>query len=144
MVYRYPHAAPKSRVPAERQGRVVGYFCLVCSSIFPLHRARHSGKPVYGRDHVASSCAHEGDRFEPGANWWDNAVEVLPEAAAGDPGIAGSPAKGTEPSATGPAVSAGPATPTGPAGPAATSGAAGAANAPGKGTEPTAPGVAKP
>lgn len=129
MVYRFPHAAPKSRVAAERQGRVVGYFCLVCGSIYPLHRARHSGRPVYGRDHVASPCAHEGDRFEPGADWWDDAVEVLPEAAAGDPGIAGSPAKGTEPSA---------------AGPAAMVAGTGAVNAPGKGTEPTAPGVAKP
>ena len=125
MVYRVPHAAPQSRVPEERQGRVVGYFCLVCGSIYPLHRARHSGKPMYGRDHVASPCAHEGDRFEPGADWWDHAVEVLPEAAK-DPGIAGSPAKGTEPSATGAATPAG------------------AVNAPGKGTEPTAPGVAKP
>ena len=65
-----------------------------------------------------------------GAGWWDYAVEVLPEAAAGDPGIAGSPGKGTEPSATGPASAS-----TAPGGP---------ANAPGKGPEPTASGVSKP
>lgn len=125
MVYRHPHAAPRSRVSEERRGRVVGYFCTVCGSIYPLHRGRHAGKPIYGRDHVASPCAHEGDVFAPGADWWDYAVEVLPEAAAGDPGIAGSPAPGTEPSATGP-VGGGP------------------ANAPGKGPEPTPPGVSKP
>ena len=35
---------------------------------------------MYGRDHIASPCAHEGDAFEEGANWWQPAVEVLPEA----------------------------------------------------------------
>lgn len=123
MVYRFPHAAPKSRLPEGRRGRVVGRFCFACGSIYPLHRARHAGKPVYGRDHVASPCAHEGEAFEPGAAWWDEAVEVMPEAAqAAHSGVAGSPAAGTEPSA-------------GPSGP---------ASAPGKGTEPTAPGVSKP
>jgi hypothetical protein len=81
MVYRFPHAAPKSQLPEGRRGRVVGRFCFTCGSIFPLHRARHSGKPVYGRDHIASPCAHEGEVFAPGATWWDDAVEVLPEAA---------------------------------------------------------------
>ena len=123
MVYRFPHAAPQSRLPEGRRGRVVGRFCFTCGSIYPLHRARHSGKPVYGRDHVASPCAHEGDAFEPGEAWWDQAVEVMPEAAQADrPLVANSPAAGTEPSA-------------GPSGP---------ASAPGKGTEPTAPGVVKP
>ena len=79
MVYRHPHAAPQGRLPEERRGRVVGCFCTVCGSIYPLHRARHSGKPIYGRDHVASPCAHEGDAFQEGAGWWDYAVEVLPE-----------------------------------------------------------------
>jgi hypothetical protein len=126
MVYRFPHAAPQSRLPEGRRGRVVGRFCLTCGSIFPLHRARHSGKPVYGRDHVASPCAHEGEAFAPGASWWDQAVEVLPEAVAAQQAeptrVANAPAAGTEPSA-------------GPSGP---------ASAPGKGTEPTAPGVVKP
>ena len=35
---------------------------------------------MYGRDHIASPCSHEGDAFEEGANWWQPAVEVLPEA----------------------------------------------------------------
>jgi hypothetical protein len=51
----------------------------------------HSGKPLYGKDHVSSPCAHEGDEFKPGETWWEPAVIVLPappgdgeaEAAAG-------------------------------------------------------------
>jgi len=78
MVYRHPDAAPLSRIPAERQGRTIGRFCLVCGSIFPLHRDRHAGKPVYGKDHISSPCAHEGEEFEPGAPWWEPAVDVLP------------------------------------------------------------------
>jgi|SRR6185295_3679654 len=98
MVYRLPHAAPASRIAEERRGRVVGQFCLVCATIYPEQRLRHVGKPMYGRDHIASPCAHEGDLFEAGASWWEPAVEVLPEAAQ-DPQslVAGSPAKGTEP-----------------------------------------------
>lgn len=80
MVYRLPHAAPESQIPEERRGRAVGRFCLVCASIYPLHRAKHAGKPMYGKDHVASPCAHEGEVFEPGAGWWEPAVEVPPEA----------------------------------------------------------------
>jgi hypothetical protein len=80
MVFRQPHAAPAGQVPEARRGRTIGRFCLVCSSIYPLHRAAHTGKPMYGRDHVASPCAHEGEPFEPGAPWWQPAVEVLPEA----------------------------------------------------------------
>jgi hypothetical protein len=78
MVYRVPNAVPQSQVAAERRGPAVGLFCRVCGSLYPLHRARHSGKPVHGRDHVASPCAHEGDAFAPGESWWEPAVEVLP------------------------------------------------------------------
>jgi len=104
MVYRHPHAAPQSQLPPERQGRVVGYFCHACGFFYPEHRSRHSGKPLYGRDHIASPCAHEGDLFEPGETWWEPAVEVLPEAlTAKDDLVANAPQKGTEPEATGPA-----------------------------------------
>jgi hypothetical protein len=80
MVYRLPQAAPESQIPEERRGRVTGRFCRVCASFYPLHRAKHAGKPMYGKDHVASPCAHEGEDFEAGAGWWEPAVEVLPEA----------------------------------------------------------------
>lgn len=82
MVYRVPQVAPQSQVPPERRGPVVGHFCLVCASVYPLHRAIHQGRPVYGRDHIASTCAHEGDAFAPGASWWEPAVEVMAPAAA--------------------------------------------------------------
>ncbi len=92
MVYRIPDAAPLSQIAEERRGREVGRFCLVCGSTYPLHRGRHTGKPVYGKDHIAAPCAHEGELFEPGAPWWEPAVEVLPpppappvEAPAGAP-----------------------------------------------------------
>lgn len=92
MVYRHPEAAPLSQIPEERRGRTIGRFCHGCGAIFPLHRGRHSGKPVSGKDHIASPCAHEGEEFEPGAAWWEPAVEVLapppappPEAAAAAP-----------------------------------------------------------
>jgi hypothetical protein len=78
MVYRTSMPAPVSRVPETRRGHVVGTFCLECGSVYPLHHARHAGKPVYGRDHVAAPCAHEGERFGPGEGWWESAVEVLP------------------------------------------------------------------
>jgi hypothetical protein len=81
MVYRHPHAAPASQVPPERHGRVVGRFCLLCGTIYPTQRKRHSGRPVYGRDHIAAPCAHEGDLFEEGQDWWEPAVEVLPAPA---------------------------------------------------------------
>lgn len=80
MVYRTPHAAPSSQIPEAQRGRVVGQFCRVCGTVYPLHRGRHVGKPMYGRDHIASPCAHEGDAFVAGADWWEVAVEVLPEA----------------------------------------------------------------
>ncbi|HVT57518.1 MAG TPA: hypothetical protein VHR45_03885 [Thermoanaerobaculia bacterium] len=98
MVFRVPHAAPQSQLPVARRGRVVGHFCLVCATIYPLHRSRHSGKPMYGRDHIASTCTHEGDLFAPGEPWWEPAVEVLPApdpapaaAAAGAPAAAAPP-----------------------------------------------------
>lgn len=80
MVYRTSMPAPVSQVPEERRGRVVGIFCLECSSVYPLHRARHAGKAVYGRDHISAPCAHEGEPFDPGEGWWESAVEVLPPA----------------------------------------------------------------
>lgn len=99
MVYRFPHAAPQSLLPDERRGRAIGRFCKVCGAMYPVHRRMHRGKPMYGRDHIASPCSHEGDVFEEGAAWWEPAVEVLPEAIekhATDL-VAGSPVKGTAP-----------------------------------------------
>ena len=81
MVYRRPDAAPASSLPPERRGEVVGRFCRVCASVYPLHRLRHAGKPMVGRDHIASPCAHEGDRFADGADWWEPAVQALPAPA---------------------------------------------------------------
>lgn len=78
MVYRTSMPAPASRVPEESRGREVGRICLACGGVYPLHRARHAGKPVYGKDHIAAPCAHEGQAFGPGAPWWEPAVEVLP------------------------------------------------------------------
>jgi hypothetical protein len=93
MVYRVPPAAPESQVPPERRGMVMGRFCLVCATLYPEHRAAHQGQPVYGRDHIASPCTHEGDVFAPGEAWWEWAVEVLPAAAAA-PGTAAAAAPG--------------------------------------------------
>ena len=78
MTFRASMPAPESRVPEDRRGRRVGTFCLECGSTYALHRAVHKGKPVYGRDHVSSPCSHEGEPFEPGASWWEPAIEVLP------------------------------------------------------------------
>ena len=63
----------------------------------PAHPAPRQVR--YGRDHIASPCSHEGESFEPGANWWEPAVEVLPEAAekAATDLVVGPPAKGTGP-----------------------------------------------
>lgn len=105
MVFRAPKAAPASRLPAERRGAVIGRYCHGCNQVFPLQRSVHSGDPIYGRDHVASTCAYEGWRFEPGAEWWEAAVEVLPapapppaESAAGAGAPAGSATAGPPPS----------------------------------------------
>jgi len=98
-MYRFPHAAPQSQIPEERQGRTIGRFCKVCSSIYPLHRSLHRGKAMYGRDHIASPCSHEGDAFEERADWWEPAVEVLPEAVEQHASglVVSSPVKGTSP-----------------------------------------------
>jgi len=101
MVYRVPPAAPQSQVPADRRGRLLGRFCLVCASLYPLHRATHSGRPVYGRDHIASPCAHEGDLFAPGESWWEPGVEVLPPPAPPTP-AASAASPGAAPAAAAP------------------------------------------
>lgn len=89
MVYRKPTIAPASSLPAERRGAAVARFCKACGEFYPLHRSRHSGKPLYGKDHVAAPCAHQGDDFESGAAWWEPGVEALPPVAAPAPAAAG-------------------------------------------------------
>ncbi|MDX1385393.1 MAG: hypothetical protein R3190_17195 [Thermoanaerobaculia bacterium] len=86
MTYRTPSPAPRSRVAEERRGRTVGRFCHACGTVYPLHRGRHTGKPLYGKDHVSSTCAHEGEAFDAGEAWWEPAVDVLPVPPAGDAG----------------------------------------------------------
>jgi hypothetical protein len=81
MVYRAPSAVPQSQVAPERRGPVVGHFCRVCATLYPLHRAIHAGQPMYGRDHIAAPCTHEGDVFAAGEEWWEPAVELLPAPA---------------------------------------------------------------
>ena len=78
MVYRRVNAAPLSALPEAQRGEIVGRFCKACGEIYPPHRSRHRGKPVYGKDHVASPCAHEGEDFAAGASWWEPAAEILP------------------------------------------------------------------
>ncbi|MEE8137820.1 MAG: hypothetical protein V3T81_02960 [Thermoanaerobaculia bacterium] len=73
-----PRPAPRSQIPEERRGRVVGRFCLTCGSVYSQHAARHAGKPMYGKDHLAAPCTQEGEKFEVGESWWEPAVEVLP------------------------------------------------------------------
>lgn len=80
MAYRTTDGAPASKIAAERRGPVVGRFCLTCGAVYALHAAAHHGKPIQGRDHIASPCAHEGEAFEMGEGWWEPAVEVLPAA----------------------------------------------------------------
>ena len=122
MVYRVPQVAPQSQVPPERRGRVLGHFCLVCASVYPLHGATHKGRTVYGRDHIASTCAHEGDLSAPGESWWEPAVEVLaapvaaaatataaaPVAAKAPPAASTPPAAGAPPAAPPPPAAAAP------------------------------------
>jgi hypothetical protein len=81
MVFRAPKAAPTSRVPDQRRGHVIGRFCHGCNQIFALQRRLHSGDPIQGRDHVASTCPYEGSTFEAGASWWELAVDILPAPA---------------------------------------------------------------
>ena len=78
MVYRKVNAAPLSAVPEAQRAEIVGRFCTACGEIYPPHRLRHRGKPIYGKDHVASPCPHEGETFAAGAAWWEPAVELLP------------------------------------------------------------------
>lgn len=78
MTYRVPSAAPQSRVPVERRGTVLGRFCHACDSVYSRHASAHAGKPMHGKDHISATCSHEGEPFLPGAEWWEDAVEVLP------------------------------------------------------------------
>ena len=87
-MYRVPDPAPESQIPAERRGAVLGRICLDCGSVYPPSRAKHSGKPLYGKDHVAAPCLHEGDGFAAGEGWWQPAVEVLPPPAEPEAGEA--------------------------------------------------------
>ena len=82
MTYRIRPPAPVSGIAEEKRGPVVGRFCRSCRYVYPLYAARHKGKPAYGKDHVASTCAHEGELFSAGADWWEPAVEALPVPAA--------------------------------------------------------------
>lgn len=72
-------------IPEDRRGRVLGRFCLTCNAVFPLHAGIHRGKGISSKDHIVAPCSHEGEAFEPGADWWEPAVEVLPEVAAEAP-----------------------------------------------------------
>ncbi|HRC84550.1 MAG TPA: hypothetical protein PK413_02950 [Thermoanaerobaculia bacterium] len=82
MAYRGPEAAPVGSVAVERRGEIVGRFCRGCGSVYPLWAGHHHGKPIHGKDHIASPCPHEGRAFREGESWWEPAVEVLPPAAA--------------------------------------------------------------
>jgi hypothetical protein len=82
MVYRRVNAAPTSALPEAQRGEIVGRFCKACGEIYAPRRARHRGKPIYGKDHVASPCAHEGEVFVDGAEWWEPAAQILPPPAA--------------------------------------------------------------
>ena len=104
MVYRAPRAAPVSRILEERRGALVGRFCHGCNQIFPLQRPMHAGDPIYGRDHVGSTCPYEGAAFEQGASWWEPAVGVLPAAAPGVPAEAAPAGAPTPPAGTLPAA----------------------------------------
>ena len=69
--------APQSAISKELQGRVIGRFCLGCGSVYSQHSARHTGKPMYGKDHISSPCSYEGRKFESNKSWWEPAIEVL-------------------------------------------------------------------
>ncbi len=91
-MYRAPNVAPRGLVAEERRGPVRGHFCRACGSVYSLYSSRHKGKPMYGKDHVAAPCTHEGQRFEEEAVWWEPAVEVLPVPAAPESREEGAPA----------------------------------------------------
>lgn len=82
MSFRFSEAAPASQIAPERRGPAVARFCHGCQQLYPLLRARHVGRPIYGRDQVASTCSYEGMAFGREASWWEEAVEVLPAVAA--------------------------------------------------------------
>ncbi len=73
-----PRLAPAGSIPEARRGRLLGRFCRECGGVYPAFRSRHVGKPMVGRDHIASPCVHEGATFGSGADWWESAVELLP------------------------------------------------------------------
>lgn len=77
MTYRGLRVAPAAAVDKTRRGPAKGRFCRACGSVYPLYADYHKGKPAYGKDHT-SPCAHEGDEFEVGEDWWEPAIEVLP------------------------------------------------------------------
>ena len=79
-MYRSPNGAPASAVAEELRGPKLGRFCRGCGGIYPLYRERHSGKSLNGCDHV-SPCAHEGESFDDGESWWEDAVQVLPSSS---------------------------------------------------------------
>ena len=81
MTLRTPDLAPASQLPEERRGRVNGRFCQSCGSIYSRYVSRHLGRPMIGKDHVSAPCSHEGELFQDDTDWWENAVEMLPEAA---------------------------------------------------------------
>lgn len=78
MTYRRLRIAPAAAVEEGRRGAVKGRFCRACGGVFSLFASSHRGKPVYGKDHVAAPCTHEGDDFVAGEPWWEPAIEVLP------------------------------------------------------------------
>lgn len=71
-----PPLAPISSVDSTRHGRLAGRFCRACGEFYPLLRSFHTGKPLHGKDHIASPCSHHGEAFAPGVDWWEFAVEV--------------------------------------------------------------------
>ncbi len=81
MSLRISDAAPVSQIAPERRGPAVARFCHGCQQLYPLLRARHVGRPIYGRDQVVSTCSYEGQAFTHDAAWWEEAVEVLPPVA---------------------------------------------------------------
>lgn len=97
-MYRQIPSAPQSSLAPERRGREIGRFCSGCQSVYSRLTTHHVGKPVFGRDHVASPCAHEGRPFDAGAGWWEPAVEVLPPPAAA-PAAPATPASPASPPA---------------------------------------------
>lgn len=76
-MFRFSRCSPASSVDPEKRGEVVGRFCRSCGGIYPLYRQRHTGKSIDGRDHISPPCAHEGERFETGDDWFEDAVRVL-------------------------------------------------------------------